>query len=694
MAAAWLAVAAAVCGLLPAARVRADGSGLCPPGHFWGRAGSDPPSCKQYATPSIVDFGSFKANTVVQRFANNQLLQVPVGGELYIKLSSNRITGAQSDLVPVLNNEEYGLPEFSSHTADGWFHMKARQAHGGEEYKVCARIDIKPEAYASFTSEPQTFKYNKLFTCIRIRVLPHTATFVANTPPQNALIQAYFGESLSLDLVINSTITKEVDGVALADPCQSKNGNVCYILSAGSECKCSIAACTGECLCLQDCAQGPYPSIQAVAAMSSPVKADGLPEGASLQLVPGQLPLHRPQTWRFTWRPRFDQRSSVPTSVCFQGHLMTGEVMVQGRHGPSESYAPLPGELRCFRILVPKCYHQVKDGETLQDVARIYRSDWLGLLHNNPNLPGSNPSAVIGGQILRVGVSHMLQAHDVMDGVAVIASRFLVSPEDMLFLNPELQAHVSLGYHPHGSTYQVDLTVVLRRIMSEGEAISLSLPFLNGASWEGQVPESCTDLHYVWNAHVCQVGQAPGEECGAGHAGTCTYDHVGVLGCNEPVCPGVGEHPHVGKASWDLHTHTLTLFLAKEVEKGSKISAVIAASRGLQLEVQSTAGPMDADRPNMRGHAPSHVLAEVPIRDWVPDKHVYGASSRSPLCSVDKAGRVHCASPATPGGHLERLLASAADQRVPMELCLVLPLCADGLACAYGSDCSIEPPRA
>jgi hypothetical protein len=28
------------------------------------------------------------------------------------------------------------------------------------------------------------------------------------------------------------------------------------------------------------------------------------------------------------------------------------------------------------------------------------------------------------------------------------------------------------------------------------------------------------------------------------------------------------------------------------------------------------------------------------------------------------------------------------------ELCLVLPLCADGLACTYGSDCSIEPPRA
>jgi len=131
-----LAVAAVLCGLLPgpAARARADGSGsLCPPG-YWGLAGST--TCVEYATPSIVDFGSFKANSVAQRFANNDLFQVPVGGELYIKLSSNRITGAQDVLVPVLNNEEYGLPAFSSYAADGWFRMKARQAHGTEEYKV------------------------------------------------------------------------------------------------------------------------------------------------------------------------------------------------------------------------------------------------------------------------------------------------------------------------------------------------------------------------------------------------------------------------------------------------------------------------------------------------------------------------------------------------------------------------------
>ena len=53
-------------------------------------------------------------------------------------------------------------------------------------------------------------------------------------------------------------------------------------------------------------------------------------------------------------------------------------------------------------------------------------------------LQGSNPSAVVGGQILRVGVSHMIQAHDVMDGMAVIASRLLVSPEVSLSLSLSL----------------------------------------------------------------------------------------------------------------------------------------------------------------------------------------------------------------------------------------------------------------
>ena len=65
-------------------------------------------------------------------------------------------------------------------------------------------------------------------------------------------------------------------------------------------------------------------------------------------------------------------------------------------------------------------------------------------------LQGSNPSAVVGGQILRVGVSHMIQAHDVMDGMAVIASRLLVSPEVSLSLSLSLLSLLSrsLAFSP------------------------------------------------------------------------------------------------------------------------------------------------------------------------------------------------------------------------------------------------------
>ena len=38
--------------------------------------------------------------------------------------------------------------------------------------------------------------------------------------------------------------------------------------------------------------------------------------------------------------------------------------------------------------------------------------------------------------------------------------------------------------------------------------------------------------------------------------------------------------------------------------------------------------------------------ADIPLRDWVPDKPVHGAS-RSPLCSADMAGQLHCVSPGT-----------------------------------------------
>ena len=142
--------------------------GLCfQPGEYY----SPTSNCLQFQTPSIVDFGSLKAGqpTDIQTlYENNYLFRVPVGGTLYVKLSYSSSYGRV--MRPVLRNEEYGLPPFSTVTNDGWFSMVAKPAHGREVFKVCARIELKPESVSTFAAG---IRYNPLFTCIRIQVQQH-----------------------------------------------------------------------------------------------------------------------------------------------------------------------------------------------------------------------------------------------------------------------------------------------------------------------------------------------------------------------------------------------------------------------------------------------------------------------------------------------------------------------------------------
>jgi hypothetical protein len=94
------------------------------------------PACTQFGTPSISDVGSLRAG-LPSKYQNNADFLVPVGGKLYLKLSGiNIVTGDQSVLTPVLNNEEYGLPAFSSYDQSGMFEMIAQRAHAPERFKV------------------------------------------------------------------------------------------------------------------------------------------------------------------------------------------------------------------------------------------------------------------------------------------------------------------------------------------------------------------------------------------------------------------------------------------------------------------------------------------------------------------------------------------------------------------------------
>jgi len=135
-------------------------------------------------------------------------------------------------------------------------------------------------------------------------------------------------------------------------------------------------------------------------------------------------------------------------------------------------------------------------------------------------------------------------------------------------------------------------------------------------------------------------------------------DADGYIGCKVPHCQGAGEHPHLSTVRWDGEMRTLVLVLSKEMPAGSVIEFVIPRTRG--LENGGEAKP------------PKHATAQVPLLDVVPDMH--------PLATA-KVTRIEA--------HLDYNLQQELTL-LPLDLCVALPLCEDGLSCAYGSDCELD----
>lgn len=194
------------------------------------------------------------------------------------------------------------------------------------------------------------------------------------------------------------------------------------------------------------------------------------------------------------------------------------------------------GDLYCVYVLVGKCSHMVQGGETLDRLAKLYKTDWLSIFHANPNL--FNPATLKTGQVLRRGISYKLNQHDSVDGVGVLADRLLVSQDVLEFWNPELTTDILVDTVFGSAGSDINVEIRLRRNMLQTEAISIPLPWLHGESWVGAVPESCSSVKRVWTLGGCQV---PDEACGVGNAGTCSYDSIGHIGCSLPTCEGEHE---------------------------------------------------------------------------------------------------------------------------------------------------------
>ena len=110
------------------------------------------------------------------------------------------------------------------------------------------------------------------------------------------------------------------------------------------------------------------------------------------ELLPSQPSLSRSQEYKLTWRPEWEHRSAIPIRLCFRGVLLS-EVAVQGQPVYLAAKSPFTvstaqyslledikrseGDLYCVYVLVGKCSHMVQGGETLDRLAKLYRTDWL-----------------------------------------------------------------------------------------------------------------------------------------------------------------------------------------------------------------------------------------------------------------------------------------------------------------------------
>jgi len=385
-----------------------------------------------------------------------------------------------------------------------------------------------------------------------------------------------------------------------------------------------------------ECVSGPTTDLQPLAHYSVPVSASGLPRGATLAPRDGDS---AGGVWEMRWRPTLEDRSAVPRKVCFQaGYAPLPEGSHPGLAVPAHH---APHVVRCVRVRVPKCRHVAGPGDTLQSVAYIHRADWLQLYYANPSLPGANPHHVQPGQELRVGVSYHVRENE---HLPQLAARFLVSEADLRHANPELSVPVALNYDPviAGRATQLTLELLPRRRLQAGENVTVPLSHLSGATGAWPVSERCDypDIEAVYD-HCDEETHAPQERCGPGDAGVCQYDAEGGLACIEPRCEGTGEHPRVRMAAWDGARRELVVALHARVEAGEAVRLVVPRAAGLALP------------PRGASAVPAEALGAVRAEGGVHDPFL--------------------------------------DRMVPMELCVVLPVCDDGLRCLYGSDCSIAP---
>jgi hypothetical protein len=367
-------------------------------------------------------------------------IPVPIGGRLYLRLHATH-NSAASVIAHNIENLMYGYPGEKDKTTffgqGGLFSFAPSLSHAGNTYEVCAE-----------TTATRISVSEKLYTCIKLEVRTHRVQFVAPTPAHASSFTTTVGRHFEIPLHADTLIPGGCNSSNYTYQCaNTRNGISCPVIRNDSSCdfnSCPLQItssnsfqCSG-CTCMTECPLGPLPRVRTRPDLSYPLSNNGLPDKGSLSLaktLPNGTDVTsdtRAQPWVFSWRPSYSQRSHVPSKICFEAWADMGIKLAEEN-----------SETRCYSILVSKCRQCVQTGDTLQSIALQHNTDWLHIYHANPSLPGSNPSHVKSGYVLRLGVQYDTRWGDNMQ---ILSERFLVPQSTLLDQNPELISATTVAY--------------------------------------------------------------------------------------------------------------------------------------------------------------------------------------------------------------------------------------------------------
>jgi hypothetical protein len=130
------------------------------------------------------------------------------------------------------------------------------------------------------------------------------------------------------------------------------------------------------------------------------------------------------------WTPAWNQ-GGLSTTVCFKAtDIVTGcEPLGQ----PHESQV-------CATLKVIKCAYAINFEQHLQELASLYKTDWLNIFSMNPTI--KTPDRVLyAGQVVNIGHLYQVVPGDTMHK---IAQRFGTTIEGLLEVNADIHSEDSI----------------------------------------------------------------------------------------------------------------------------------------------------------------------------------------------------------------------------------------------------------